>query len=118
MSQDQIPAALSSVTDKQIVEARFHLVECKTHSAYGETGFGSSKVVTVTLQAARSGIFGKASPSGRIELMIANPAAYEVFTQAFDDADRRMYNTEVASPKMGSKRFRVYFVEDEDQAPA
>ena len=113
-----IPSAISETTDKPIVEARFHLVECKTHSVYGETGYGSSKAVTVVLQAAKSGIFGKASPNGRIELMIANPAAYQVFQEAFDDADRRMYDPQVPAPKMGSKRFRVYFVEDEDQAPA
>ena len=118
MSQDQIPAALSEHTDKPIVEARFHLTEVRHHSLYGESGYGSSKAVTITMQAARSGIFGKASPSGKIELMIANPAAARIFQEAFDDADRRLHDEAVPAPKMGSKRYRVYFVEDEDQAPA
>lgn len=118
MSQDQIPSALSAVTDKPIVEARFHLVEVKSHQTYGDTGFNTAKAVTITLQAAKSGIFGKASPSGRMEMMIANPGAYEVFENAFNEQSRAFYDPEVPSPKMGTKRFRVYIVEDEDQTPA
>lgn len=118
MSQDQIPSALSAVTDKPIVEARFHLTECAAVSGWGDTGYNTTKQVRVVLTAAKSGIFGKASPNGRLEIMIANPGAYEVFEQALDEAAKAIMDPNVPSPKMGSKRFRIYIVEDEDQTPA
>lgn len=118
MSQDSIPAAIAGVTDKPIVEARFHLTEVRSFQAYGDSGFGTAKSVVVTMTAAKSGIFGKASPNGKLEIHIANPGAYEVYEKAFDEAARQVYDPDFAAPKMGSKRFRIYIVEDEDQTPA
>jgi hypothetical protein len=117
LRQDDIPIAIASCTDKPIVEARFHLTEVHSFQAYGDSGFGTAKSVIVTMTAAKSGIFGKASPNGKLEIHIANPGAYTVFEKAFDEAARRVYDPDFAAPKMGSKRFRIYIVEDEDQAP-
>ena len=118
MSQDDIPLALAGCTDKPIVEARFHLTEVSAVQAWGETGYPTTKMVKITMNAAKSGLFGKASPGGQLWITIANPGASHVFEEAFEDAAVGFYDTERPTPKMGTKRFRVYIVEDEDQTPA
>lgn len=118
IGQEFIPDQIAAVTDKPIVEARFHLVEVSAVQAWGETGYQTTKMVKVTLNAAKSGIFGKASPGGQLWITIANPDAARVFEQAFEDAAVGFYDSERPAPKMGTKRFRVYIIEDEDQAPA
>lgn len=117
LRQDDIPVAIASCTDKTIVEARFFLSEVRAHQLYGDSGYGTAKGVLITMTAAKSGIFGKASPNGKLELLIANPGAYQIFEQAFDEAAKQLYDPDFAAPKMGMKRFRIYIVEDEDQAP-
>lgn len=118
MAQDQIPSAIASCTDKPIVEARFHLTEVHAFSPWSDFGYGLAKGVRVTMTAAKSGLFGKASPEGKLDLMIANPGAFEVFEEAFNRGAAEFYDPAVPSPKMATKRFRIYIVEDEDQTPA
>src|SRR5258708_38171180 len=102
MSQDLIPAAILTETNKQIVEARFHLTEVKAFQLYGDSGYRTAKAVNITMQAAKAGIFGKTSPQGRLELMIANPGRFAVFETAFNQSVRDFFDGSRTAPKIAS----------------
>jgi hypothetical protein len=118
MSQDSIPSALASATDLPIVEARFYVGEIKLQpvTVYddGPDGKPDYKTArqheggTVTMTAAKHGTFGKATPSGSVQMLIQNPAAFAVFREAFQ---------RILKERGRTARFRVYFVEDESQEP-
>jgi hypothetical protein len=118
LTQDDIPTALASCTDKVIVEARFLLVEVASVPSWNASDYNTAKAVRIKMNAAKHGTFGKASPQGELTMLIGNPGAFTVFEDAFDEAATSVMDPAVPGPKMGSKRFRIYIVEDEDQTPA
>lgn len=105
------------IGDQPVIEARFHLSEI-TSLPYGNPGdYGTAKVVKIKMNAAKHGTFGKASPNGSLEMMIANPGAYKIFEDAFEVALNRILDSSIPAPKMASARFKVFFVLDENQEP-
>jgi hypothetical protein len=100
--------------DQPVVEARFHLSEITSYPHNQSADYGTAKMVRIKMNAAKHGTFGKASPNGSLEMLIANPGAYEIFEKAFNEAVLRRY---VDKPVTMTARFKVYFVLDENQEP-
>jgi hypothetical protein len=100
------------------VEARFYVTEIKLQpiTVYDDGPDGKPDYKTgrqeqggtVTMNAAKHGTFGKATPSGSCQMMIQNQHAFLVFKEAFE---------RILKEKGRTPRFKVYFVEDENQEP-
>ena len=63
------------------IEARFHLSSVKIQKAWDAE---KSLISVVEFSAAKSGVFGKATPNGSMQMTIGNPAATEIFKNDFD----------------------------------
>lgn len=103
-------------TDKIVVEARFYVSEIKLQPFQDYDLDENNKSInhrqvmggTVTMTAAKHGTFGKYTPFGNITMGIQNLYAFEVFKEAFE---------RTLKFKSRNPRFKVYFVEDENQEP-
>jgi hypothetical protein len=100
--------------DQPVVEARFHLNEVSSVPYNQKQDYGTAKAVRIKMSAAKHGTFGKASPNGSLEMLIANPSAFKIFEDAFNEAVLREY---IDKPVVMTARFKVYFVLDENQEP-
>ena len=110
-------------TDKTVVEARFYISSVKlqptTRAKKDEKGefikndhgmhqYESFMAGSVEMNAAKHGTFGEATPSGSCQMLIQNEDAFNVFKEAFE---------RIIKEKGRTARFKVYFVEDENQDP-
>jgi hypothetical protein len=105
-------------TDKTVVEARFYVSEIKLtpfneyeYDSEGRPNYSKSHLEmggTVTFSAAKHGTFGKATPFGNCTMGIQNQHAFLVFKEAYE---------RIVKEKGRTPRFKVYFVEDENQEP-
>lgn len=99
-----------------VVEARFQITALKLQPIMEGHYDSEKKWVTdppmlggqVEMSARKHGTFGKATPSGNLNMLIANPSAFAVFKAAFEAA---------ISEGRSTATFKVYFVLDEDQGP-
>jgi len=108
---------MSIATGNQpVIEARFLLTELTYVPNWNANDYKTAKAVKVRFAAAKHGTFGKATPSGSIEMLINNPGAYAIFEKAFNEA-ATFSEAPIGTAKLLSKRYKVYFVEDENQEP-
>jgi hypothetical protein len=101
-------------TDKTVIEARFYIsgIKLVPVSDYkevdGQKTYYTEMGGEVQMNAAKHGTFGKYTPSGNATMLIHNPHAFSVFKEAFE---------RILKEKGRTPRFKVYFVEDDDQEP-
>ena len=102
--------------NQPVIEARFLLTELTYVPNWNQNDYKTAKAVKVKMNAAKHGTFGKATPSGSLEMLINNPDAYAIFERAFNEA-AKFESLPVGTAKLLTKRYKVYFVEDENQEP-
>lgn len=109
----------SGQTVPKVVEARFYVtnIQLSPITEYpevdkdGKTDYSKPKMSmggTVNMGAAKHGTFGKATPSGNCSMLIQNESAFLIFKEAFE---------RIVKTNGRTARFKVYFVEDENQEP-
>jgi hypothetical protein len=101
---DDIRAA-AAATGRRVLEARFYLSSVTRRQMWaGQNSPDLPPVmVSVNMQAAKHGTFGKATPSGQIEMSVANPPAAQLLDEAHLSALQQRGQLPV---------FRVFFVEE------
>lgn len=101
---DDIRNAIAA-TGRTAVEARFYLSGVKRYQAWrGEDDPTLPIATQVEFTAARHGTFGKATPSGTIQMSIANPDAAALFDRA---------QLEGLTERRQSPVFRIFLVQEE-----
>jgi len=103
--------------NQPIVEARFLLTEITWVPNWNSNDYKTAKGVKIKMAAAKHGTFGKATPSGSIEMLINNPDAYAIFEKAYNESATFSESIPIGTARLLTKRYKVYFVEDENQEP-